>query len=109
MPWWEAILFFAAVGFPHRTVPDRAPKLVALASSWKGEERGSGASFRVGPAVVARRRHLPAVRAVLARQRRRRVRRPARHHRAPGPPGLARGGRHLAVTHHAVSGRRLGL
>src|ERR1700758_4097210 len=46
--------------------------------------------------LVARCRHLPAVRTVLAGQQRRRVRRPARHHRAArllvlaprgGPPG----------------------
>ena len=55
------------------------------------------------------RRAVPALRAVLAGQQRRRVRRPARADIGARLPGLARRGRHLAVPDDAVAGPRLGL
>ena len=59
--------------------------------------------------MVARRRALPDLPALLRGLRRRRDRRPARDPRAPGPPRVARGRRHLAQPDDAVAERRLGL
>ena len=84
-------------------------------TSWQGKSGGgSGDRENDGQArrqstLVARRRPLPALRPVLAGHRRRRLRRPARRHQPPGPPGVAGGGRHLAVPDHALARRRLGL
>ena len=57
------------------------------------------AGRRVGDALVARRRHLPGLRAQLRRRRRRRHRRPARHPVPAAVPRRPRRRRHLA---HAV-------
>ena len=67
-----------------------------------GRRRGS----RV---VVARRRALPDLPALLHGHQRRRRRRPARHHRAARPPPVARRRRHLARPDHGLAQRRLGL
>src|SRR5690348_13918255 len=61
------------------------------------------------PTLVAGRHSLSDLRPLVARHRRRWVRRPARRHRRPGLPGVAGRGRDLAVAHDAVSGRGLGL
>ena len=59
--------------------------------------------------LVARRRHLPGLSALVGRLRRRRHRRPSRHHRPTRPPDVARGRRALAlaVLHLTPARRRL--
>ena len=79
----------------RRIMPDHAPE--------HAPDHGSG------PPLVAGRRAVPAVRAVLAGQQRRRVRRPARPAEPARSPVLARRGRHLAVPDDAVAGPGLGL
>src|SRR4051812_46761030 len=59
--------------------------------------------------LVARRRPLPDLPPLVRGRRRRRRGRPARHHRAPGPSRVARGGRDLAQPDDALAERRLGL
>ena len=59
--------------------------------------RGRGRA-RCRARLVARRRHLPDLPAFLRGFRRRRHGRPAGHHRAPRPCGIARGRRDLGVT-----------
>src|SRR5215831_12725643 len=64
---------------------------------------------RGGAALVARGDPVPDLRPFLAGQQRGRVRRPAGGDIGARLPGVAGGGRHLAVADHALSRSRLGL
>ena len=66
-------------------------------------------AMTAGPCVVARRRALPDLPALLRGLRRRRDRRSARDPGAPGLSRVARDRRHLAQPDDAVAQRRLGL
>ena len=59
--------------------------------------------------MVARRRPVPDLSALVRGLRRGRDRRPARDHGAPRPPRVARDRRHLAQPDDALAERRLGL